>query len=685
MSTSGIPKRRSSVSNVGLLRKQSSDIGPTTTSSKTPIFQFKRYHASFDESQRDSPKPRGTNLETLKENEDKSPSPAPFISASSPSSSNNASPLTPRPNRRRSSVSGALASPTPSPLSSKSVSRTTDSVSHPSASEGMNAIREVKRLKVQLADKEKQLTSVERQLIEKDATIETLQKEGQKYKYMSKDLSREAKRLMFSQELKARKQNLEINRISSQLEKQENKIRRKKLERQELQEELERIEEFYEMQAAQFNEEMIAMREESNAAVQEATDRAFNLEREVNALQAEKAQREMKGVGGTTVDGEDVESLKKALASAVAENQRYLMLLDGGEMYLDFEKPGKPLDAESQQQVDIIQSQAKELQAMVEKLELQRLDDQAKIERLEASEVQNQALIHRFELYVQESQSEILLLELGNKDHLAHIARLESGAEDNQAEIKAMEALCAEAQAKIDRLQESLSESTLEVQQLRLYSEQNGAEVARLRNENSQSMYTANISTTELTPDNCLPIISRLETALKDAQNEIQAVTAASSSQELRIEHYAAVSKEQQTKISRMESALKESQGEVQRLQMECDNNQHHISKLEIALEGSKSQVAQTELALKTADRQLKVSDMATTACRAQIASLEAELAALNSEHVRLRFDMFSQTSALAASNAKYAAANSKMNLQLREQTGSTPPKGSSPPPMPPI
>lgn len=668
------------MSNVGMLRKQSSDLGPSTSSARTPIFQFKRYHASFEDIQHKS-KGSSSNLATLDEDEEEKIPPFP-VGAASPVSSGS---ITPKPSRRRSSVSGALPSPgVVSPLQAPRAlgSRTTDSIaSHghqPSLSEGMNAIREVKRLKVQLIDKEKQLTSVERQLIEKDATIEQLQKEGQKYKYLSKDLSREAKRLMSSQELKARKQNLEISRISSQLEKQENKIRRKKLERQELQEELERIEDFYEMQASQFNEEMIAMREESNAAVQEATDRAFNLERELNALKAEKSQREMRGVGGVTVDGEDVEALRSALNAAMQENQRYLMLLDGGEMYMDMEAPSKALDAEAQQQVDAIRAQAQDLQNMVEKLELQRVDDQAKIERLEASDIQNQALIHRFELYVQESQSEILLLELSNKDHMAHIARLVSAAEDNHAEIKAMEELCTEAQTKIDKLQASLTESNYEVQQLRLAGEQNAGELERIRSEAStESIYTAGINIPELTPDNCLPIISRLENALKDAQHEIQAVNAASSAQELRIEHYASVAKEQQTKIQRMDAALKESQAEVQRLQLECDNNQHHISKLEIALEGSKSQITQTELALKTADRQLKVSDMATTACRAQIASLEAELAALNSEHVRLRFDMFSQTSALAASNAKYAAANSKMNLQLRDSAGMSPSKTS--------
>ena len=667
-SGAGAPKRRSSVSNIGMMRRQTSEVGTSSSSAKTPVFQFKRYHASFDESNPPS-KSKGQALQTLNENEDDIAPKSPM-----PSTSTSTPPV--KANRRRSSVSGAFFSPTGkdsvptlSPPQKTSIisSRPSDHLSH---SQGMDAIREVKRLKVQLNDKEKQLVSIERQLVEKDTTIEQLQKEGQKYKYLSKDLSREAKRLMSSQELKARKQNLEINRISSQLEKQENKIRRKKLERQELQEELERIEEFYELQAAQFNEEMIQMREESHTAVQEAADRATLLQTENNALKAQLAQI---SDGGSTSGGEGVENLKKALAEVKAENQRYLMLLDGGEKYLEVEAPGKMPDADAKLQIDNLQEQANELQAMVEKLELQRVEDQAKIERLEATELQNQALIHRFELYVQESQSEILLLELAAKDHLAHIARLESAAEDNQAEIKAMETLCSEEQAKVEKLKAQLGESSLELQQLELVR-QNSEEAGRIRNENPiASVVTPEINITELTPDNCIPIISRLEKALRDAQSEVHAVTVASNAQELRVHHYESVSKEQQTKIQRLDSALKEAQGEVQRLQLDCDNYQHQISKLEIALEGSKSQIAQTELALKTADRQLKVSDMATTACRAQIASLEAELATLNSEHVRLRFDMFSQTSALAASNAKYAAANTKMNLQLKE--GSTSPK----------
>jgi chromosome segregation ATPase len=549
-----------------------------------------------------------------------------------------------------------------------------------SQSEALGAIREVKRLKVALVDKEKHITNLERALVAAESSLAELQKQGSKYKSLSKNLSREAKRLQFSQEVLARRQNLEINRISSQLEKQENKIRRKKLERQELFEELERIEDFYELQASQFNEEMIAMREEAAHAMQEANERAAALEQELQSLKSRKPKEEVRGVGGAALDSSDMAALKAALNEAVSENQRFRLLLDQGEMYLDIEAPNKGADAATQEQISILEKQAKDCQAVIESLQLAAMESQAKIERLEAAEQQNQALIHRFELYVQESQSEILMLELTSKDSAAQVQRLESSVEDYQAEIKAMENLIEESQAKIDKLTIALNDSKYELQQMVLQGRSNVEELARLRSELSEKSESNQISSkpiTELTPENSLPIITRLETSLKETQNELQALNVAYRAQELKIEHYASTAKEQSTKIQRLEYALKESQAEVQRLQLENDKNLTHISKLEIALETSKSQMAQTELALKTADRQLKVSDMATTACRAQIASLEAELAALNSEHVRLRFDMFSQTSALAASNAKFAAQNSKLNLQLKDLTG--PPDGRGP------
>lgn len=126
------------------------------------------------------------------------------------------------------------------------------SFEHNVPSEGKNnvtdskdSIRELKRIKVSLTEKDRQLVILEQQLSIANSRISTLTADSVK----SKRSEKVSKRLLLAKESSVRRQSVALKFASFQLEqfarKDENKLRRSRLEKKELEEELEKIGNYY--------------------------------------------------------------------------------------------------------------------------------------------------------------------------------------------------------------------------------------------------------------------------------------------------------------------------------------------------------------------------------------------------------------------------------------------------------
>jgi chromosome segregation ATPase len=123
-----------------------------------------------------------------------------------------------------------------------------------------NAQREVKKLRAQLQDRDKQIVLLDKQLVITRGQLEELQAQDAKYKSMS----REARRMLSAQESTQRAKNAAIARIEGQLQRmstmEENRLKRKNLELKELSQEFDRMEEQYDAQLAAAEEEVSSLR-----------------------------------------------------------------------------------------------------------------------------------------------------------------------------------------------------------------------------------------------------------------------------------------------------------------------------------------------------------------------------------------------------------------------------------------
>lgn len=123
-----------------------------------------------------------------------------------------------------------------------------------------NAQREVKKLRAQLQDKDKQILLLDKQLLTTRDQLQDLQAQDAKLK----SVSREARRMISAQESSQRAKNVAIARIEGQLQRmtvmEENRVKRKNLELKELALEFDRMEEQYEAQLAAAEEEATSLR-----------------------------------------------------------------------------------------------------------------------------------------------------------------------------------------------------------------------------------------------------------------------------------------------------------------------------------------------------------------------------------------------------------------------------------------
>jgi DNA repair exonuclease SbcCD ATPase subunit len=179
-----------------------------------------------------------------------------------------------------------------------------------------NAQREVKKLKSVLQDKDKQISLLEKQLHSTRGQLESLHIQELKHK----NISREARRMLSSQETSVRAKTAALTRINNQLQRlsnvEQNRLRRKNLQLKELSQEFEQMEDNYESQITTLEEEISSMRSAQDEMEAQFAEKVAKL-----MLDLEKAQGEK----------EIYESLRIQVITAQSERDHAIQMLDGAQ------------------------------------------------------------------------------------------------------------------------------------------------------------------------------------------------------------------------------------------------------------------------------------------------------------------------------------------------------------------
>jgi hypothetical protein len=266
---------------------------------------------------------------------------------------------------------------------------------------------EVRKLKMTMAEKDKQLSFLEQQLLISQAHVEELLAGSEKHKRQE----REAKKDLSSKETHLRRQTVALKHSDDKLQrflmKENDKIRRSKMERQELEAELERVEDEHEEQTSKnlaeiknLEDLVICMKDESSAL----------LAIEIEDMNKKTSEMDARYTKENTLLSDAVNKLKSQTAALQTENISLKATM--GKM--------STKSSLTTSKVGTISKDAINLQAINEKSILKLEDQSREIAQIKEKNKKLQNLIEELSLEKSsiKSDKEVQLAEFITQSHL---------------------------------------------------------------------------------------------------------------------------------------------------------------------------------------------------------------------------------------------------------------------------